>query len=865
MITARSDSSALPLPPSLILKEDIASLKMASSPSGSVKGGKPGFNYVSNSSRRRRRDRLAAKDRSLSLPSPPSMATLSEHKSINSVDVTEETAALSADVSSEIAPDLRVSRVLFTPLANNPTASESALLLPQSTPPNVSASADGQTFPTPDSDSLVPKGLVISSSKETETSVGAHGTGEPSMPPSSLLPSRRHRSQSLWDESHKEGSVHQPQLSKTTRSSPKDAKSSERASKSKTKVSAHRQKPKLAKNKSAPSFSSTKQTNVADDALMDRALAIRQNLMNFEMQELAAEAERAAESGLEKFVGSTSKFGVDIQTPQHQPNFVDDSEFVLKDEQGFATPSRRKSFVDAGFLNRMEYTPSYFARKKIPVTSLRNFSEIVPDFKDMHSNIRIHLGNEGVDTDVLPKVHTRHNTRSLIKNDTDDTEKEEGEVDAKSEAPSNTGSVSSFSSYAVASLASLREIIEFVKRPNKSGVDDNIVHNASTLSNFSNTSGMHIDDSKSTKGASHESSGSAAVGAVAARNKSTDAPLPPSASLFKPAMPAVDSDSDDSSVEFYGRKSPIESIQSAPSREPLDVVEASRMRASLSQSSRSQIKSTDKRKGGGSVSFRTEQANYKSLLDKLHQKHPASPSVSFEAIEDGASCGASLTNIDLDLLPSPTATSSNKSTPMASFLSKIGFSRSMSTDGRHKSKIEGEDNKHFVANFFYNASDKPSDILDGHGGVSTLKFDANPELDRGNEPFCLPAGCGSAGTILPACDSAVKAVDFVFDWFNIEGGDKQMTNPNPIIDPKAMDKSLQPWIKARSALEAQNNDTFKQRYFAPPKLSIKLAASHHEDDDNDIFCSPDSVKLGKECEDAMACPEFQDQMGCSPE
>ena len=47
----------------------------------------------------------------------------------------------------------------------------------------------------------------------------------------------------------------------------------------------------------------------------------------------------------------------------------------------------------------MDYTPSsYFSKKKIRVTALREFSEVVPDFRKMHNNIRIHLGQEGVES-----------------------------------------------------------------------------------------------------------------------------------------------------------------------------------------------------------------------------------------------------------------------------------------------------------------------------------------------------------------------------------------------------------------------------------------------------------------------------------
>ena len=50
-------------------------------------------------------------------------------------------------------------------------------------------------------------------------------------------------------------------------------------------------------------------------------------------------------------------------------------------------PTQRKSLADA-LLHPMDYTPSYFGRKNIPVTSLHN----VTSFRKMHGNVRQQLG-----------------------------------------------------------------------------------------------------------------------------------------------------------------------------------------------------------------------------------------------------------------------------------------------------------------------------------------------------------------------------------------------------------------------------------------------------------------------------------------
>eukprot|EP00571_Detonula_confervacea_P002177 CAMPEP_0172326774 /NCGR_PEP_ID=MMETSP1058-20130122/57519_1 /TAXON_ID=83371 /ORGANISM="Detonula confervacea, Strain CCMP 353" /LENGTH=646 /DNA_ID=CAMNT_0013043641 /DNA_START=303 /DNA_END=2243 /DNA_ORIENTATION=+ len=625
--------------------------------------------------------------------------------------------------------------------------------------------------------------------------------------------------------------------------------------KPKSKVSSSRPKPKLQKHSTAPCFIVTKETNVVDDVLMDRAFIIRQNLMNFEMQELAVEAEKAAESGFEKFVGSTSKFGVE-ETPPYRPKFADDGEFVMsssRSSEGFRTPLRqRKSFVDT-LTYPMEYTPSYFARKKIPVTSLRNFSEIIPNFSEMHNNIRAHLGREGVDLDMLPELHSR---RSLIKNDTDDTEKEDGE-DATSQAPSiaasHTGSMSSFSSYAVASMTSLKEIIEHVHRPT-----DNTIRMASSMSNVSQKKSVQKDFEQS----GFLRSKSCDNGCFPAdRMRGINASLPNTSTHFEPVVASANSDSDDSSIEFYGRKSPIDfSSQSASS----NASEINQLKSSLLQS-RSNVSSGDKNQPvfqrrrrnttGACVSFDTEKANYQPLLDRMHD--PVSIA-SFDV--DQSSCVPSL---NIDILPS-SPTSTKTSTPMANFLNKIQNQFSRTSDGTHKSsEAFDEGNKLFVSNFFYTSQDPG--IVDPHG-FPTLKLDINPERHR--DPYCLP-GCGQ-NDLISACEIATKYADFVFDWFSVGGG-PQAKESSAIIDPNnAAEQPLNPnWIRTWQANESEDGND-RQRIFTPPKLSVRHAVQH----DEETFCSPESATLESECDGTMACPEvrepilcveIQNNIGCSPE
>jgi len=564
--------------------------------------------------------------------------------------------------------------------------------------------------------------------------------------------------------------------------------------------------------------------------------------MNFEMLELAAEAEKAAESGLKKFSGSTSKFGVE-ETPPYRPKFVDDGEFLANGSSNdglMMTPSRRKSFVDT-FTHPMDYTPSYFSRKKIPVTSLRNFSEIVPNFGDMHAHVRLHLGREGVDLATLPEPHSR---RSLVENDTDDTaEKECGEGDAASAAPSVAAShAESIGSYAVASLASLKEIIDYANRPKGAKDDGRRTAAASVASNGSGRAPVPKEVEHPTPPRRHT------VDFAADSKRGVRGALPHPATHFKPAGGSFNSDSDDSSVEFYGRKSPIDLNQSVASIRS-EKVQTNQWKSSLAPPRSKLSASGDRRRRrfGSSpcVSFETEKASYQARLDRMH--HHVSPSVSFDV--DQNSCAPSFTHIDIDMLSMSPTVSTTRSTPMANFLSKIGFSRSLSTDGNQRSMAMDEENDHFVSNFFYTSETSNNLVVPPNGGVPTLKLDINPERDGDpyyRDPYCL-SGCGP-NNVLSACESATKYADILFDWFNV-GSNNQPRKHSTIIDPKAPQQTLHPkWMQTWQTNESQEYDG--RRHFTPPKLSVNHRSFPREDD---FFCSPDSTKLGDECDSTMTC------------
>ena len=761
---------------------------------------------IVNNARQRRQRRLVEIGRSVNRRSPQTIVHQSTEwhdKLALSAAATADTAIMSLD-TPETPPDSDLVRKV----PNNPTESDpfpDIVMMTRTFPPPDTPSsqipmrpkmknsriAASDSLPTP---AKIPRGHQFESrSGERQTRGG--GSHENSMP---IIPSERLLTPS-FDEPR-------------------------RFPKPKSRGHASCPKPKLQRYSTAPTPTTpSKDTNVLDHVLMDRALLIRQKLIRFEMQELAEQAEKAAESGLEKFVGSASKFGVE-ETPPYKPRFVDDGElFSSREGDEIRTPLRSGKFFVENLTNRIEYTPSYFARKKIPVTSLRNFSEVVPKFFEMHNNIRIHLGSEGVDTNMLPELHTR---RSLMLNETDDTDKECGD-DVISHAPSVAGSISSFSSYAVASLASLRDVIDYVQRP------------TSSLSNISR------DNFAVTKDAQQFGSLKKSRQSADEKKGTTRSPQILSSQ--------VNSDSDDSSVEYYGRKSPIEdSSHSVHS----NVSERREWITSLSQSNRSYISGGNMKqtalqnriKNGTapSVTFENERETYQALLERMnHSPGNRARTASFDV--DQNSCAPSLAT--LEIFPSSSATIANVASPMADFLTKLQHQFSLTTDDGHHSPSIDEDNKHFVTNYFYTTQN--SGVADLNSGLPTLNLEINRE-QRKDSNFLR--GCGS-NNLLSACDSATKYADRIFDWFHV-GRECKAEKPGSIINPNSLvDQSPNPkWMKSWQTSEPESK-ICRRNLFVPPKLSVRHSVENQE---SGTFCSnKHSVDVGYECDDSIiACPEI---------
>jgi hypothetical protein len=741
-----------------------------------------GATGIVNNARQRRQRRLMGNGLSANRRSHQ---TISEYQSMDwhdklalSAAATADTALISIETPETPSDSVRVRKMPSTP------ATHETLSTFESEPfPDIVMTT--RTFPHSDtSSSQIPMRLKMKNSR-----IDAFD----SLPIPPKLPRGQQFESRSGERQRREGVCHEKSMPMIPRARLLTPSVDERFPKPKSRGLASRPKPNFQRYSSAPTPASpSRETNVLDHVLMDRALLIRQNLISFEMQELAEEAEKAAESGLDRFVGSASKFGVE-ETPPYRPEFADDGESLLSREgDELRTPLRSRKFFVDNLTNRIEYTPSYFNRKKIPVTSLRNFSDVIPKFCEMHNNIRIHLGSEGVDTDMLPELHTR---RSLMLNDTDDTEKEFYD-DVLSLSPSVAESLTSFSSYAVASLNSLRDIIEYVQRPTSSLT--NISRDNMDVTNDAQQSGLLKK--------SHHS--------VDEKDGTTTLPR---------VSPHVNSDSDDSSVEYYGRKSPLDvSSQSVTS----NVNERSEWIPSLSQSSRSNISGKIKQTvlqrriksaTDHTVTFENEKVTYQALLDRM-QNSPGNRARKAPFDVDQNSCAPSLATLEIFPSRSATSTRANIASPVADFLTKLQNQFSLTTDDAHHTPSIDEDHKHFVTNYFYSMQN--SSAADPNSDLPTLNLEINPE-QRKDSNFLR--GCGS-NNCLSACVTATKYADRIFDWFTV-GEDPKAEKSRSIIDPNSQmeQSSKSKWRNSWQTSEREDK-ICRRDVFVPPKLSVRHTA-----------------------------------------
>lgn len=615
-----------------------------------------------------------------------------------------------------------------------------------------------------------------------------------------------------------------------------------------SRIRSTRPKPKMKRNSTVPTTTTTDElsSTVADDVLMDRALNIRENLRQYEMQELAAEAERAAESGMEKYVGSASKYVEEspIQTPtngserkQYYP------QTPLPFTNSVLTPQRSKG-LSRGLseLDLLEFTP-FSSTKKIRVTSLRNFSDVVPNFSDMHDNIRLHLERRGVDSNTLPEMGSRRE-QELMKNDTI-------ESDAHSQAPSVTsGSVASFSSFATSSFKGMAELLGGRSRSNQStkSVPKNLSINNRSASSARTTSfdgeknqlkplwepadeeERHVDKSASVDHKDFikarrspplfppvQKARSAEVGnfrSIAARES------PP---LFASKNDNdSDGDSDDSSVELYGRKTPL----NIPADNSLN---SQHQQLKPALSSRQRFPPTDNNDPGPS-----NKINVSFVEDPLGLR----------------SCSTGL------LETSETRDTSDETGTVLSIFDRIQKQFSVSADNFQLSKKKTqEDNNMFVSNYFYTEKD---DIIES-GDLRNLKIEINP---RNEKAFCGDNGnCGNDDTFVSSCGMLGEMVTSALEWVN-----GRKSSDATVFSNRSEATGFSNLYSTTSGHDTHT----EKRIFLPPRLSERSCQGEvkgvpendlmQQPEDNDEFCVDekwlcDGIDLNRESENSSSSNE----------
>mmetsp|Transcript_19686 Transcript_19686/g.41462 ORF Transcript_19686/g.41462 Transcript_19686/m.41462 type:complete len:792 (-) Transcript_19686:70-2445(-) len=595
----------------------------------------------------------------------------------------------------------------------------------------------------------------------------------------SMNASRPPKPESIWAEANRNI---QPRA-KTSQTKPKKMLSQSRANSEskpstplensgrKSKTSTLMLKPKLCRTFTAPSTPNIasqllKPSHAVDDALMHRALCIRDDLRDAELRELAMEAERAANLGQKKFVGSASKFGIESTPPSQQLIFADDQDFVLNPGPPL-TPRRSASFVACANFP----LDSYRNRKKLRVTSLRNFSEVVPNFRDMHNNIRHHLEMEGVNAINLPKVGPRRD--SVVDDDND----EDSLSQVQSLSASHTGSMNSFGSYAVASL---KGIVDYVGRSSKAR-HSSVAQTSSFPQRAESRVGRMLT-SETMNSTIHESYSDGLGDSYHKENIDVK-----ESSTTLTTMPADEdssgSDSDDSSVELHRWKKTLPSFPEHADNSGNSYLADKEARAYSRAIEKRQVvlerkklfSDSDKKRECSSRSFPPLSPSQSSLLEKRDSENPKSPQ-------------------------------HYNTAPVVDFFSKIQLKLSRSPD--EKGDISDEDNKQYITNYFYTCRNDTK-IVDSKG-ISNLKLDINPDSQR--DSFCMP-GCGQNG-LMSSCATVGAMVDYVFSLLSdAESSTNEKQEENESSQIVLQHNIIRTW-QTDSAANQRN-------LFMPPKLCIR--------------------------------------------
>ena len=553
--------------------------------------------------------------------------------------------------------------------------------------------------------------------------------------------------------------------------------------------------------KSLLTRSATAPNTLADDALTTRAASIRTHLRQVEIQELALEAERAAEKGMERFRGGVSLFlgdNEDVSGNESRYNGAKSGGGGRQNESRctYNTPNKDKNAHHDDFL----LTPktSILSKKKLRVTSLREFHEVIPSFNGMHLELRGHFLIRGVKESMLTTT-CHHSQAKRLASMTITTPTEEDDVN--SQAASQAGSIASFGSYA---FSSLRGIVEYVgKKNHPTGSGGNANHSNSTLNRsvdynkYSNFNDKYSGKSQySTDQTSHHTAspegfdsccGSFEFDAhveeeqyYSIKNSKKLTNHQPNATTMMTASTLDDDHSDDSSLELYGRASPS-SINGVLSGVALDKT-------------------------------RSKQPFLYNNGDHEDEKSLTPSILSHDAAQSVATFISRIQH-KFNTRSSPNNNYELTTNNRASNQNKILLNKSRK-----------KQNAKYLSNYFYIPS-TPSDLLHNpHEGGITHKLDINPNSHSSSkrDGLCLGMTTGCSNTdVLSGCESVGNAVDTITTWFteragNVECDPSRGKNTKKYVgENQIVLQHHHGWI--RNWQDGNEN----RRAYMPPKLAVR--------------------------------------------
>lgn len=157
-----------------------------------------------------------------------------------------------------------------------------------------------------------------------------------------------------------------------------------------------------------PPLQSVHSDDDSEAALEMAAQLIRRELWNSEIMELAAEAEKAAEAGEDRFAAQPCVFQDDMDFRRRKPVSMHTQTPVRRSfSEGTHLPisrpqRRRKSTttdIPLGYILSSHYNDNQY--NKLSVVELRDVNEVFPSFRQFHTHLRTHFFRSKVSQDQL--------------------------------------------------------------------------------------------------------------------------------------------------------------------------------------------------------------------------------------------------------------------------------------------------------------------------------------------------------------------------------------------------------------------------------------------------------------------------------